>query len=516
MDPYIQMRNITKVYPNSIVAIKGVDFSVERGEIHALLGENGAGKTTLMKVLFGMERPTTGTIAVAGKEVKITSPHTALKMKLGMVHQHFMLVPTLTVAENLVLGMEPKQGITFLLQRAIELTENLSRQYNLPVPPRAIISDLPVGLQQRVEILKILLRKVECLILDEPTSVLTPLETKELFCAVKRLAAEGKAIIFITHKLHEVKEIADRITILCNGTKVAVCKTADVSEQDIARMMIGKVYTPAPLKRTPVNGHSVLTVSGITCQREDGHIAVRNLSLTVAAGEILAIAGIMGNGQRELVEALTGLRSCIAGTIQVNDEDITTANPRRVRLCGLSHIPADRMGRGVAIAGSITNNLIIDRYFKAKFTRRSIFGLRKRQIRKYGEKLRQQFNIKAATATMPVQLLSGGNIQRVVIAREFTADADLMIADQPTQGIDIASTRDVHQRLIDDRNAGKAILLISADLTEILQLADRIVVLFNGEITAHFSSPAKTSIEELGYYMLGAAQQADQEIERAA
>ncbi len=515
MDPYILMRNITKVYPNGIVAINGVDFSVEQGEIHALIGENGAGKTTLMKVLFGMEMPTAGTILLAGKEVKITSPHTALKMRLGMVHQHFMLVPTLTVAENLVLGMEPKRGLTFLLQRAIELTENLSRQYGLPVPPRAIVSDLPVGLQQRVEILKILLRKAECLIFDEPTSVLTPLETKELFCAVKRLAAEGKAIIFITHKLREVKEIADRITILRNGKKVTVCQAADVSEQDITRMMVGEANTPTPVKRTTVSGSSVLIVRGLTCQREDGHIAVRNLSFDVAAGEILAIAGITGNGQTELVGALTGLNPCAAGTIKVNGEDISTANPRRIRLCGVSHIPADRMGRGIAAPGSITDNLIIDRYFKSKFSRRSIFGLRKSQIRRHGEKLRQKFNIKAPTAMMPVQLLSGGNIQRVVIAREFTAAADLMIADQPTQGVDIASIAYVHQKLIIDRNAGKAILLISADLTEILQLADRIVVLYNGEITAHFSAPAEITAEELGYYMLGAARQADQEIERA-
>ncbi|MCI2424989.1 ABC transporter ATP-binding protein [Candidatus Acetothermia bacterium] len=516
MDPYILMRNITKVYPNGIAAIKGVDFSVEKGEIHGLIGENGAGKTTLMKILFGMERPTAGTISVAGQTVKMTSPHTAIKMKLGMVQQHFMLVPTFTVAENLVLGMEPKQGITFLLQRAIELTEDLSRQYGLPVPPRAITSDLSVGLQQRVEILKILLRKAECLIFDEPTSVLTPLETKELFCAMQRLATEGKVIIFITHKLREVKEIADRITILRNGKRVAVCKAADVSEQDITRMMVGEAKIPAPVKRTTVSGPSVLSVRGLTCQRKDGHIAVCNLSFDVAAGEILAIAGIMGNGQTELVEALTGLYPCLTGTITVNGEDVSTASPRRIRLCGLSHIPADRMGRGIAAPGSITDNLIIDRYFKAEFSRHSIFGLRKKQIRQHGEILRQRFNIKAPTAMMPVQLLSGGNMQRVVIAREFTAAANLMIADQPTQGIDIASTLDVRQRLLDDRNAGKAILLISADLSEILQLADRIVVLYNGEITAHFSTPAEITTEELGYYMLGAAQQAGPEIEQAA
>lgn len=515
MDPYILMRNITKVYPNGTVAIKGVDFSVESGEIHALLGENGAGKTTLMKILFGMERPTAGTISLAGREVRIASPHAALKMKLGMVHQHFMLVPTLTVAENLVLGMEPTRGITFLLQRAIELTEDLSRQYGLPVPPRAIVSDLPVGLQQRVEILKMLLRKADCLIFDEPTSVLTPLETEELFCAMKRLAAEGKAIIFITHKLREVKEIADRITVLRNGKQVGVRKAVDISEQDIARMMIGEESNPAPVKRTAVSGPSVLIVRGLTCRRKDRYTAVNNLSFNIVAGEILAIAGITGNGQTELVGALTGLHPCVAGTIKVNGKDISTAKPRQIRLSGVSHIPADRMRRGIAAPGSITDNLIIDRYFKPNFNRRSLFGLRKSRIRRHGENLRQEFNIKAPTSMMPVELLSGGNIQRVVIAREFTAAADLMIADQPTQGIDIASTVYVHQKLIANRNAGKAVLLISADLAEILQLADRIVVMYNGEITAHFSAPAETTVEELGYYMLGAKRQTDQEIERA-
>ena len=326
------------------------------------------------------------------------------------------------------------------------------------------------------------------------------------------LAEEGKAIIFITHKLKEVKEVADRITVLRDGQKVGTTPVAEVSEVDMVRMMVGRDVELSIKKQPAKRGAEVFAVQGLTCVREDGHVAVRNVSFEVAAGEILAIAGVMGNGQTELVETLTGLRKAASGTVRIHEQDLSRASPRKIRLYGVAHIPADRMGRGVAAEASIEENLISDRYFKQEFTRPGILGIKRKNIKAHGEKLRKEFAIKAQTAVVSVEILSGGNIQRVVVAREFTANAKLMIADQPTRGIDVASTEYVRQRLINDRDAGMAVLLVSADLTEVMQLADRIAVMYNGEIVAHFPTTDGVTAEELGKYMLGIKRHSDQEI----
>ncbi len=512
--PILEMRDIVKIYPNGVMANKGVNFKVMPGEIHALLGENGAGKTTLMNILFGLQAPTSGEIFYKGKKVKIASPHDAIRLGIGMVHQHFMLVPSLTVAENIVLGMEPKRGVFFSKEDAYRITKEIGEKYGLEVPPEERVQDLPVGIRQRIEILKTLLRGAELLVLDEPTAVLTPQETEELFDALKKLVSQGKTIIFITHKLREVKEIGDRITVLRNGKNAGEALVKDVTEEDMSRMMVGRDVELIIHKTPSKPGEVILHVENIEYTPPGHNKLLKGISFSVREGEILGIAGVEGNGQRELIEILTGLREGDSGSVKVRGKELFGATPREIRLASVAHIPEDRMARGVAALASIEENLVVDRYFLPPFSKGK-FSIDVKKIHENGEKLVKEFGIKAKSSVVPVEMLSGGNIQKVVVAREFTSNAKLIIANQPTRGIDVGATEFIRNRLVDERDRGAAVLLVSADLMEVMQLSDRLIVMYEGEIVGYFDSLDGLTEQELGKYMLGIKKDAPEKIKEA-
>lgn len=509
MQDLLRMESITKVYPNGVVANRDVTFAVKPGEIHALVGENGAGKTTLMKILFGLEQPDAGSIVYEGRHVRIPSPHAAIAMGIGMVHQHFMLAPSLTVAENVVLGAEPRRGPFLDVQAAVERTEQLAKKYNLPVDPRARIRDIPVGMRQKVEILKTLYRGARLLVLDEPTAVLTPQETVELFAALENLKAHGHTIIFISHKLREVKQISNRVTVMRRGQVVGVARTAEVTEADISRMMVGRDVV-LRIEKPPANPtRPVLQVKDVRYRSELGKEVLRGVTFSVRAGEIVGVAGVEGNGQLELAEILTGLRTAHGGTVIIDGVDATNAPPHRLRAMGVSHIPEDRMTHGVAAKATVEENLISDRFHRPRFQR---FGvLRRKAIRDHSLELIRQYDIRTPGPTAAVSSLSGGNIQKVIVAREFSSEPKLIIANQPTRGVDVGAAEFIHRQLVDAARAGAAVLLISADLNEVMALSDRLLVLYNGEIVASFAHADQVSEEELGLYMLGLKRQAPSE-----
>lgn len=509
----LRMEGITKVYPNGIAANKGVNFSLKDGEIHALVGENGAGKSTLMKILFGFEHPEEGSIYINGNKVNITSPSTAIKNGIGMVHQHFMLVPSLTVAENMVLGAEPQKGGFIDFNKAIEITEELSKKYNLEVDPRAVVDDLPVGMKQKVEILKALLRGAKILILDEPTAVLTPQETVELFQELINLKEKGHTIIFISHKLKEVKQLTNRITIMRNGKNMGVFNTADVTEQDISRLMVGRDVILKIQKEKSKPENTVLQVDNLCYINELGKNVLKNVSLSVRKGEILGIAGVEGNGQRELVEIITGLRQSKNGELKITGTKINTLTIKQIRELGTSHIPEDRMTYGVAGEGSIEENLISDRIEKKSLNKKILLNMKK--VNELSKRLVEEYRVKCNSPKQTVKMLSGGNIQKVVVAREFSSEPKLLIADQPTRGIDVGATEFIHKRVVELRDSGTAVLLISADLNEVMELSDSLVVMYGGEIVAYFDDSSKVSEVELGEYMLGIKRQSQEEIGRA-
>ncbi len=509
--PLISMRNITKVYPNGVRADNDVTFDVLPGEIHALVGENGAGKSTLMKILYGMEKPTAGQIMLRGKEVHLSSPQEAIALGIGMVHQNFMLVPSFTVAQNIVLGSEPTKGNFVDGAKAIEATKRLATQYGLAVAPDAIVDSVPVGMRQRVEILKALYRGAEVLILDEPTAVLTPQETTELFAAIRQLVKSGKTVIFISHKLREVKAISDRVSVMRDAKMVGTVNTRDVNEEQIARMMVGREVflniDKPPIKR----GSAMLKVRNLEYATEAGVEALKHVSFNVYAGEILGIAGVEGNGQTELVEVITGLRAAVAGSVELNSTDITAKTPRQVRQAGCAHIPEDRLTNGAALPSTIAENLIVDRYEREPFAN-GLF-MHPSQIEKNGEVLIEQYSIRAPDGTLPVGSLSGGNMQKVVVARELSSSPKLLIASQPTRGVDIGASEFMHEQLVKARNDGVAILLVSADLSEVMSLSDRLAVMKDGHLSAIFQDTSQLTEEEIGLYMLGIKQQTQQEIE---
>lgn len=497
----LEMRDIWKVYPNGVIANANVDIQVRKGEIHALLGENGAGKTTLMKILFGFEHPSSGKILYDGKEVAIASPHKAIAMGIGMVHQHFMLVPSLTVAENVLLGMEPKKGLSVDMAKAFEIVRQAGNQYGLSVPVEKKIEDISVGMRQRVEIIKTLVRGANLIILDEPTAVLTPQETVELFKALRILVDRGKTVIFITHKLNEVKQIADRITVLRKGHVVGTAEVKDMTQVEMSRMMVGRDVEMVIEKKPAVVGPELLCVKKLHYVREDKVAVLNGVSFSVRAGEILGIAGVEGNGQTELVQIITGLLSPSKGDIAVNEKVMRRLNPKTARKSGMSHIPSDRMVRGVALESTVEENVISDRYFKKPF---SVYGIQSpRKITRFTKGLIDQFDIRVDSSKRSVKMLSGGNIQKVVVAREFTAGAKIIIADQPTRGIDVGASDFIRRQLVEERDQGVGVLLISADLTELLEVSDRILVLYRGEVVAHFDEVEGLTEETLGEYMLG-------------
>jgi simple sugar transport system ATP-binding protein len=505
MAPLVEMHDIVKVYPNGVVANRAVNFAVNPGEIHALVGENGAGKSTLMKILYGMEQPTGGRILLYGKPVTIVSPHHAIDLGIGMVHQNFMLVPTFTIAQNIVLGHEPRKGRFVDGEAAVRVTERLAQEYGLEVDATAAVEAAPVGMRQRAEILKTLYRGAELLILDEPTAVLTPQETDDLFGAVRRLVQQGKTVIFITHKLREVKEISDRVTVMRHGAVTGVVATAGVTEEEIARMMVGRevflqVEKP-PQRRTAV----VAELRNLGYVGPSGRPVLRDLSLTVYGGEILAIAGVEGNGQTELAEVLSGLKPLTTGKIVIHGQEVTGQDARHMRAAGVGHIPEDRLTNGVALDASIADNLVVDRYDQPPFTVGGV--LRPGRIRQNALRLMEQFDIRAAGPDAWMRSLSGGNMQKVILAREFSAGPALLIAAQPTRGVDIGASEFVRSQLVEKRNEGKAVVLISADLAEVMSLADRIAVIYKGRIVGIFRNTPELTEQELGLYMLGVQEQ---------
>jgi len=502
--PYaIEMLNITKKFPG-IIANDNITLQLKRGEIHALLGENGAGKSTLMSVLFGLYQPEEGVIKKDGKEVKINDPNDANDLGIGMVHQHFKLVECFTVLDNIILGVEPNNHGVLQKEEARKKVLALSEKYGLMVDPDAKIEDITVGMQQRTEILKMLYRDNEILIFDEPTAVLTPQEIDELMQIMRNLKAEGKSILFISHKLAEIMAVADRCTILRKGKYIGTVETAKTTAQELSSLMVGRNVNFHIEKKPQKLGDVVLEVEGMTvASRAHSNNAVKNVSLKVRKGEIVCIAGIDGNGQTEFVHGITGLEPLVSGTIKLNGMDISKAPIRKRNTSGMSHIPEDRHKHGLVLDYSLENNLVLQTYFEPEFTSKSGF-LKKDNIRRYSERLIKEFDVRSGQGPVtPARAMSGGNQQKAIIAREIDKDPDLLVAVQPTRGLDVGAIEFVHKQLIDRRDSGKAVLLVSLELDEVMDVPDRILVMYEGEIVGEFD-PKKTTQEELGLYMAGA------------
>ncbi len=508
----VQMKGITKVYPNGIAANQGVDFNVRQGEIHALMGENGAGKSTLMKMLFGLEQPTTGEIIVNGETVRLTSPTVAISKGIGMVHQHFMLVPSLTVAENIVLGMAPKKGLFIDYKKAVEITEEYAKKYNLFVDPDKRVMDIPVGMKQKVEILKALVRGAKILILDEPTAVLTTQETEELFRELIHLKEQGYTIIFISHKLKEIKQITDRLTIMRAGRSMGVYETANITEQEISRLMVGRDVVLAVQKDKAQPTEPVLQVRDLEYTNEWNKKMLDHVSFSVRRGEILGVAGVEGNGQGELVQMLFNLNQPDAGTATVNGKDIIGMPQDKIRALGVSLVPEDRMTYGIAGAATIEENVISDRVSEKRFNKGPLFNMK--AIHEESDRLIKDYTVLCKSRQQKVQMLSGGNIQKVVVAREFSSDPELIIADQPTRGIDVGATEFIRKKLVELSRKGAAVLLVSADLNEVMELSDSLIVMYGGQIAAYFEDTSMLTDEIMGEYMLGLKRQSDEEIRR--
>ncbi len=510
----LEMKQITKIYGNGVLANDKVDFSVRKGEIHALMGENGAGKSTLMKLLFGIERPEEGEIYIHGKQVQIKSPIDALRLGIGMVHQHFMLVDSLTVAENMVLRREPVKNRMFLdMDTACNEVEKIAEQYNLQLDARAVTGTLPVGMKQRVEILKALYRGAEILILDEPTAVLTPQETMELFRQLKELRNHGHTIIFISHKIREIKELCDRITIMRSGRSMGVYEVENTSIEEISALMVGRDNVIKIDKKKARPGEAVLKVRNLKYGFGQEQLALKGVSFDVRRGEILGIAGVEGNGQRELIEIITRLRPNEQGEVTLLGEDISRAEVKKFRELGSGYIPQDRLSFGAAANSTIEENLIALSTEKKELRKGCL--LSSKRIRAYSEKLIREFQIKCDSARTTIGMLSGGNMQKVVVARELTGERNLIIADQPTRGIDVKTASFIHQKLVSLRDEGKAVLLVSADLNEILELSDALMVMHEGQICAYFPDASQVTEVELGQYMLGVSRQRDEQIKEA-
>ncbi len=476
----IEMKNIVKMF-GDFVANDHINLTVHKGEIHAILGENGAGKSTLMNVLYGLYRPTSGEIYVNGKLEDIDGPSKAIQCGIGMVHQHFMLVQPFTVTENIVLGMEPMKGITLDMAKARQQVMELSERYGMAVDPDARIEDISVGMQQRVEILKVLFRGAQTLILDEPTASLTPQEITELIHIMEKLTADGKSIILITHKLKEIKACADYCTIIRLGKYIDTVKVPDVTEQDLASMMVGRNVTFKVEKEEKEPGDVVLEIKDLHGKDYRRVEILKGLSLHVRRGEILGIAGVDGNGQTELVEIITGLRKAESGSIKINGEEIFNAKPRTVFKKGVSSIPADRQKHGLVLDFTVAENMVLQNYRSPEYQNHGF--LKKDAIRKYAQEAVKKYDIRPADAAdRPAGTLSGGNQQKVIVAREVNNDKDLLIAVNPTRGLDVGAIEYVHRYIVEQRNKGKAVLLVSFELDEIMSLSDRIDVIYDGNI----------------------------------
>lgn len=493
------MRHIRKEFPG-IVANDDITLQVQPGEIHALLGENGAGKSTLMNVLFGLYQPEKGEIYVKGKKVNITSPNVAGDLGIGMVHQHFMLIDTFTVTENIILGTEPSKGGKIDIKTAIKQVRELSDQYGLNVDPTAKIRDISVGMQQRVEILKTLYRGADILIFDEPTAVLTPHEIRELMNIMKLLVKEGKSIILITHKLKEIKEVADKCTVIRRGKGIGTVDVADATPNELASMMVGRDIEFTVNDEPYHPGQEILNIKDLTVVDSRKVTVVDQLNLDVKSGEIVGIAGVDGNGQTELLEAITGLRKATNGHVYLNGQDITNQHPRKITEKGLGHIPEDRHKHGLILDFTIGQNMVLETYYQNPYSKMGILNFD--QINQKAEELIEEFDVRTPSVNTLARSLSGGNQQKAIIAREVDRDPDLLIAAQPTRGLDVGAIEFIHRRLLEQRNNGKGVLLISLELDEIMNLSDRIAVIYEGEII-DIIKPSETNEDELGLLMAG-------------
>ena len=515
----LEMKEIVKVYGNGIMANNNVNLNVKKGDIHALMGENGAGKSTLMKVLFGIEKCDSGEILVDGQRVSIDSPAKALHLGIGMVHQHFMLTPSLSVAENLILGCEPKKGIFLDMKEAVRQTAEICKKYNFNLDPRARVMDLPVGAKQQLEILKALYRGARILILDEPTAVLTPQETKVLFEQLRLLRDKGYTIVFITHHINEVLELCDRITVMRAGRSVGEMDLSGhtVTAQDIANAMVGREATIHIDKAPAAPGKPVLQVTHLSYVNSEGRAVVDDVSFSVRAGEILAIGGVEGNGQTELIRQITGLAPIDAGEVKINGTSIKGVGLRRMREQLMAYIPQDRMTLGVAPEGTICENVTAYIRDREDYCRRGVLDLKK--LDAVTRQVIGDFDIRCEGPAQAVEMLSGGNIQKVVVARELSElckdpGIELVVAEQPTRGIDVVAANLVHEKLVAMRDKGRAILLITADLNELFELADSAVILYQGRIAAYLPDIGGTGEDEIGQYMLGVRRQDEQEVQK--
>ena len=498
----IEMLGITKRFPG-IVANDNITLQLRRGEIHALLGENGAGKSTLMSVLFGLYQPEEGTIKKDGRVVSIRDPNDANDLGIGMVHQHFKLVECFSVLDNIILGVEPNRCGFLQKQEARRKVMALSEKYGLHVDPDARVEDITVGMQQRTEILKMLYRDNEILIFDEPTAVLTPQEIDELMQILRSLAAEGKSILFISHKLAEIMAVADRCTVLRKGKYIGTVNTADITMEELSAMMVGRNVNFHVEKQDKTPGETILKVEHMTVpSRIHRNNAVKDVSLEVRAGEIVCIAGIDGNGQTEFVYGLTGLEKLAGGRITLEGKDVTDENIRRRSVLGMSHIPEDRHKHGLVLDYSLEDNIVLQRYFEPEFTSHGF--LRRKNIRTYAERLIDQYDIRSGQGAETIaRSMSGGNQQKAIVAREIDRDPHLLIAVQPTRGLDVGAIEYIHRQIVAQRDEGKAVLLVSLELDEVMDVSDRILVMYEGEIVGELN-PHETTVEELGLYMAGA------------
>jgi simple sugar transport system ATP-binding protein len=501
----LELRGITKRFPG-VLANDNVNLTIRSGEILCLLGENGAGKSTLMNIMYGLYTATEGDILIDGEVVNFEGPGDAIAAGIGMVHQHFMLVPVFSVAENVVLGVEPTvTGGILDIEEARRDVRKISGQYKLDVDPDAIIEELPVGLQQRVEIIKVLFRDAEILVFDEPTAVLTPQEVEEFFGIIRKLKDDGKGIIFITHKLKEVLEISDRIAVLRRGAVVGEADPATATEISLAELMVGRPVELTVAKAEAAPSDVVLEVRDLDVLNVHNQLAVDSVSFDVRRGEIVGVAGVQGNGQTELVEALTGLRESVGGVVSINGVDLTNASPREIHNASVAHVPEDRQRSGLVMSFSLTENFVLDSYYDEPFSQ----GIRMDWDRSRTEAARliEEFDVRTPSAEIPASNLSGGNQQKVIVAREFGRDVDLVIASQPTRGVDVGSIEFIHERIVAERDAGAAVLIVSSELDEVMALSDRILVMFDGKVVAE-KRPDETTNAELGLYMAGATSDA--------
>lgn len=495
----IEMREITKVF-GEFVANDKINLELRKGEIHALLGENGAGKSTLMNMLAGLLEPTSGEIVVNGQVVKLDSPSKAASLGIGMVHQHFMLVEAFTVAENIILGSElTKNGVLDIARATREINE-LSERYGLAVDPSAKVADISVGAQQRVEILKTLYRGADILIFDEPTAVLTPSEIDELMAIMKNLVKEGKSIILITHKLDEIRAVSDRVTVIRRGKSIETVEIAGATNADLAEMMVGRSVSFKTEKQAAQPKEVILSIKDLVVNENRGVPAVKNLSLDVRAGEIVGIAGIDGNGQSELIQAITGLRKIESGSVELKGQSIVGLHPRQITELSVGHVPEDRHRDGLVLEMMISENIALQTYYKEPLSKKGILNYT--NIIDYAKKLMQEFDVRAASEIVSASALSGGNQQKAIIAREIDRNPDLLIVSQPTRGLDVGAIEYIHKRLIQERDNGKAVLVVSFELDEILNVSDRIAVIHDGKIQG-IVTPETTNKQELGVLMAG-------------